>query len=328
MPLEALLIAQMDTTPPGIPELAVVLPTDTYETIEPVLQKLRQQTIARRIEVILVAPSAEMLAKARAHGSDFFAIRIIEVGSIAPLGIPRAAGIRVASSPFVFVGETHSFLHTDAAEKLLARAKTGCWDAVTPGFENANPTNLFSWSAFLFSYSNWSADLPEGEIDEAPLYDTLYRREVLLEMGDRLEAMLSFGDDLRRALQARGRRLYFEPAARISHLNIAQPRPWMHEYFLIGVMIGFRLAQTWPWWRRLIYIGGVGLIPLVLARRSWHDVRLTARAHDLPVGTLPAVLLLFMIKAAGELFGYAGRGNCRDEKAVNLYEVRRIDYIA
>jgi hypothetical protein len=317
----------MDTSP-ATPELAVVLPTDTYETIEPVLEKLREQTIARHIEVILVAPSATALEKANAHKSDFAALRTIEVGSISPMGIPRAAGIRAASSPFVFVGETHSFLHTDAAEKLTTRAKTGCWDVVTPGFENANPTNVFSWSAFLFYYSAWSADLPGGEIKEAPLYDTLYRREVLLEMGDRLEPMLSFGDDLRRALQASGRRLYFEPTARIDHLNIALPRPWIHEHFLLGVMIGFQRARTWRWWRRLIYIAGVGLIPLVLLRRLWRGVRLTARAHDLPVGTLPAVLLALIARATGELFGYAGRGSPKDEKAVNLYEIRRIDYIA
>ena len=39
-----------------------------------------------------------------------------------PLATPRAAGIRTATAPLVFIGETHGFLRHDAAEKLLAAA--------------------------------------------------------------------------------------------------------------------------------------------------------------------------------------------------------------
>ena len=310
------------------PELAVILPTDTYETIEPVLTKLREQTIAHRIEVILVGPSAKALARASQDESDFAALRIVEVSSISPLGIPRAAGVRAATAPFVFVGETHSFLHNDAAERLVATAAEGPWDAVTPGFENGNPNGVVSWAAFLAAYGHWSAIRQTGEIDEVPVYDTLYRREVLMEMGERLEPMLSGGDDLRRALQARGRRLYFCAMARIDHLNIAQARPWLHEYFLIGLLIGSRRARSWPWWRRLGYIAGAWLIPLVLFRRSWPSVQQAANAWQLPAGTIPAIFLAFTAKAAGELVGYAGGGDSNGLRAMTRYEVRRVDYLA
>jgi len=310
------------------PELSVVLPTDTYETIEPVLTKLRQQTIALGIEVILVAPFAKTLAPASRYESDFAALRSIEAPSIVPLGIPRATGIRAANAPFVFVGETHSFLHNDAAEKLLATAVDGGWDGVTPGFENGNPNGVMSWSAFLTAYGRWSATGPASEIKEAPLYDTLYRREVLMEIGEELAPMLSFGDDLRRALQARGRRLYFCPTARIDHLNIARVRPWLHEHFLIGLMIGSQRARSWPWWRRFGYIAGAWLIPLILFRRCWTEVQQAAKALALPATTLPAVLLAFTVKAAGELVGYLGGGSSKDLTAMVNYEVRRIDYIA
>jgi hypothetical protein len=312
----------------GQPELSVIFPTDTYETIKPGLTRLRQQTIADRIEVILVAPSAKTLAPAMGYESDFAAFRILEVSSISPLGIPRAVGIRAATAPFVFVGETHSFLHTDAAGKLLGTIVEGHWDGVTPGFENGNPNGVLSWSAFLAAYGRWSATLPAGEIEEAPVYDTLYRRDVLMEMGERLVPMLSGGDDLRRALRARGRRLYFCPMARIDHLNLARPRPWLHEHFLIGLMIGSRRARSWPWWRRLGYIAGAWLIPLILFRRNWPGVQQVAKARQLPAGTIPAIFLIYTAKAAGELVGYAGGGNANFEEVMNHYEVRRIDYLA
>lgn len=37
------------------PELSVVLPTDDYETIRPVIERLRAQTIRDRLEIVLVA---------------------------------------------------------------------------------------------------------------------------------------------------------------------------------------------------------------------------------------------------------------------------------
>ncbi|HEV2046190.1 MAG TPA: glycosyltransferase, partial [Chthoniobacterales bacterium] len=236
------------------PDLSVILPTDTYETIQPVLEKLRQQTVAHRIEVILVAPSAEAVAKASAHEADFAALRIVESATLSPLAVPRAAGMRAAAAPLIFVGETHSYLHPDAAEKLMDAAASGPWAVVTPGFENANPATVLSWASFLGAYGRWSADLPAGEIPESPLYDSLYRRDVLLALGERLVSTLSHGDDLRREMQARGHRICFEPAARIEHLNIDKPAAWFHEHFLIGLTIGWRRARQWPWWRRLVYI--------------------------------------------------------------------------
>jgi hypothetical protein len=310
------------------PELSVILPTDAYETIEPVLIKLRQQTIARQIEVILVAPSAKTPESTSENESPFAALHYVEVPSISPLGIPRAMGVRAATAPFVFIGETHSFLHIEAAEKLVRTAVEGDWDAVTPGFENGNPNGVISWAAFLAAYGRWNATGPAREIKEAPLYDTLYRRDVLMEMGEQLAPMLSFGDDLRRALQSRGRRFYFCPMARIDHLNIGRMRPWLHEHFLIGLMIGSRRARSWSWWRRLGYIAGAWLIPLILFRRSWADVQEAANVLPLPAGTIPAIFLAYVAKAAGELVGYlGGEGNSDDLKAMVQYEVRRIDYL-
>lgn len=311
-----------------LPELSVILGTDTFETIRPVLEKLRQQTVANRIEVILVAPSAEAMDGVGEYQAHFAALRILEVESITPLAIPRAAGIRTAAAPLIFVGETHSFLAPDAAEKLMARAAAGSWHAVTPGFENANPRGVLSWSGFLGYYGPWSACLPAGEIPAAPSYDALYRREVLFEMGGRLEEMLALGEEMVHAMRRAGRRVYFEPAARIGHLNIETFQAWFHEHLVIGLTVGSLRARLWPWWRRIVYIAGAWLIPPVLLWRVWPVIRQTARTQELPTGTVPAILLLYAIKATGELIGYAGGGPSRSQQAaMNHYEVRRVDYV-
>jgi hypothetical protein len=310
-----------------VPDLSVILPTDSFETIQPVLEKLRQQTLAPRIELIVVATLIEAVAETLQFERDFAAVRIVQAKAISPLAIPRAAGIRAATAPLIFVGETHSFLRPDAAEKLVAIMADETWAAAVPGFENANPNSLLSWSAFLFAYGRWSANLPAGEIAEAPMYDCVYRRSVLLEWDGRLEEIFLQGDDLRRAMEARGHRVCFEPAARIEHLNIEVPGAWLSELYLIGALVGSKRARRWPWWRRLVYAAGAGLIPAILLRRAWSGLRETARVERLPRGTLALVVVAFVTKAVGEFVGYLGGGGTRAQHMMTRYEVRRIDYV-
>ena len=310
------------------PALSVILPTDSYEAIQPVLERLRQQTVARRLEIILIATASADLTQAMEGAADFLAVRVFEIESLFPLGAAREAGVRAARAPLVFVGETHSFLFPDAAEKLIATAASGPWAVVAPGFENGNPTNLLSWSSFLADYGHWSACLPAGEISAPPIYNALYRREVLLEMAERLAPMLSYGDELRLALRARGHRAYFEPAARIDHWNINEPLTVLHERFLAGALIGGERAQRWPWWRRLGYALGSPLISLVLFWRVFPGAWRTSRESGLSLATLPPILLLLIAKGVGEFVGYSsGRPNDDYEAAMSHYEIRKRDYL-
>jgi hypothetical protein len=53
------------------PELSVILATDTYATIRPVIARVRRQTIRDRIELVLVAPSADAVASVADHRDEF-----------------------------------------------------------------------------------------------------------------------------------------------------------------------------------------------------------------------------------------------------------------
>ena len=314
------------TSPEVEPALSVILPTDSYATIQPVLERLRRQTIARRIEVVLVAPRANLTAAPA--NREFANINVVEVASPFSLGAARAAGTRAARAPLVFIGETHSYLYPDAAEKLIAAAVAKSWTAVSPGFENGNPKSACSWSCFLADYGQWSARLPGGEIADAPIYNAVYRRDVLLELDGDLAQLLSHGDQLRLALQAHGSRAFFEPAARIAHVNLDRPWPALHEQFLAGVMIGEQRAARWSWWRRLVYIFGAGLIPFVLVWRIWPGIRRNARTERLPIMTIPLIVLLKFAKACGEVIGYAGNGTSEHSARMEHYEIRKVEYLA
>ena len=307
-------------------QFSMILATDTYETIRPVVERLRRQTIARQIELVLVAPSTDSVEQALAHQQEFSAVRIVEhpTHQLAPA---RAAGIRAATAPVVFVGETHSYPQPGMAEALL-KAFDGPWAAIAPAFGNANPKSVLSWAGCLSDYGRWIDGLPAGEVSEVPFYNAAYRRSVLVGLGDRLPHAISHGDELPVTMKAHGHRTYFEPAARIDHVNVAPLADWVRERYVAGMLIASHRAQRWSLARRLFYIAASPLIPVVLTRRVLPGTWQTVRRLGLPLMTVAAVVFGMIAKAAGELLGYAGWTVDAAERQMHEYEMHKLAYAA
>src|SRR5262245_1426121 len=106
--------------------MSVVLPTDTYETIRTVIQHLSRQTVRDQLEILIVTPRSESLGLVPSELEGFAGVHIIPVDSLRPLGAARAAGVRAARAPLVFIGETHSYAHPRCAEVLI-QAHAGPW---------------------------------------------------------------------------------------------------------------------------------------------------------------------------------------------------------
>ena len=186
-----------------LPELSVILVTDTYARIEFAIECWRKQTIADRIELVLITTDVDDL---RSHTSDidgFHGIQVIHTASIDSLAPARGMGVRSATAPFVFIAETHAYPDSDLATTLV-KALSGSWSVVVPGFRNANPENGLSHAGFLSDYGAWLQYLPAGATERTPSYNAGFRRSVFLEFGDRLEHAITFGDELFLGLKARG----------------------------------------------------------------------------------------------------------------------------
>jgi hypothetical protein len=308
------------------PLVSAVLPTDCLETIAPVLARLRRLESAERIEVILVSHDAESLRSALAFESGFHAIVVCQVDTLAPLGAARAAGVVASSAPYVFLGETHSYLWPDSLGPLLTPLVRGEADLTVPGFVNGNPIGSFSWACFLVAYSRWGDLLDPDAIVECPAYDFLARRDVLVAMGDRLGSALSAGNVLNDMLRAGHHRVLFVPGARIDHVNLEAAWPCLYEHYLIGVSIGAERAKRWSALRRIAHIAGSCLVPAVLMARTWHGVCRLLATERVPALALPTMLLLFAAKAIGEVIGYAGLANSAHQERQTHYEIRRLDY--
>ncbi len=303
-----------------IPKLSIVLATDADSTIRPVVEHLRSQTLTGEIELVLVCPGD--LSVAREYAAEFAAIRTV-VDPVDDLARARAAGVRGATAPLVFIGETHSFPAADFAERTVAAFADRQWAVVVPALCNANPRGVLSWSGFLCDYGPWAPELPEGETMDIPVYNATFRRDRLLALGERLPAALDQSDDLVTAFRAAGWQALFLPSTCVFHANAAELWAWVHNRFLVGHLVSANRSRTWRWPRRMLYASGAFLVPAVLLPRLIPGWRV--RVDRGPAGTMAAVLLALVLRAAGETMGYAGLFVRSAEAGMLACELHKLD---
>jgi glycosyltransferase involved in cell wall biosynthesis len=307
-------------------EMSVVIVTqDCYDTIRETLRHIRAQDVRDRLEVVIVAPSADGLGLDEAEVSDFLLVRVVEVGPIRSLAWANAAGIRQARAPVVVLAEDHCYPEPGWAEALI-NAHRQPWAAVGPVVHNANPDSSISWADALLGYAPWLDPAPAGVIDHLPGHNSSYKRAILLDYGPDLEAMLEAESVLHWDLRAKGHQLYLEPAAKVSHVNFGRLSSWIPAQFHSGRVFAAARGRSWSPLRRLLYAGGAPFIPLV---RSWRILRRARRVcpRHQPLKVLPALMLGLVVSALGELLGYAsGAGDAKQK--LSTFEFHRVRHLA
>ena len=90
--------AEQASTGQSRPELSAVIVTpDDYQTIRETIRCLAAQEVSDRIELVIVAPSADGLGLENG-GLGFFRIEVVEAGEVRSSAAARVAGIRRSSS--------------------------------------------------------------------------------------------------------------------------------------------------------------------------------------------------------------------------------------
>ena len=307
-------------------QLSVVLVTDHFRTIKRVVRQFNDQDVRGQVELVIVGPSAQALEADPQALAGFASVVTVEVGAIHPMSIARAAGVRAASAPIVFLGETHSFPSPEFVSSMLVRHAEP-WDVVIPGLDNANIDGPLSWAAFLMDYGYWLRHLPEGEVGFAPTWNVAYKRDALLELGADLDDALTAGDGLLAAFRARGRRIYFEPTARLDHLNVSRSvRQWADERYLSGLLTGANRKHRWPTYRSILYAIASPLIPLVILGRTAGPVRVALQNRRLPPMTITALVAGAVVRTAGEFVGYLAGAHVDAVNRMEEYELHKMKY--
>jgi hypothetical protein len=287
------------------PSMSVVVITpDRYATVRKTLRHLRAQKARGSLEIIIVVPSAEGLDLDASEMRDFLRCKVVEVGHMSSTARARAAGVRAASAPVVAFAEDHAYPAPGWAKALIERHREA-WAAVGPVMANANPRSVTSWANLLIEYAQWLAPAEGGEREHLPGHNGSYKRAVLVEYGERLEAMLDAESILHWDLRAKGHRLYLEPQARTFHQNFTAPAPSLVLRFNGGRLFASSRAMGWPAWRRALFAFASPLIPAVRCLRITRELFKPGRPRRLLPRLLPALVVGLVFDGAGELAGYA-----------------------
>ncbi|WP_420455808.1 hypothetical protein [Rubrivirga sp.] len=311
------------------PDLSVVLVAPNgMGSIRRTMACLRAQTARERLEVLVVAPSAELLDLDALGRDRFAALRAVEVGPITQRGEAAAVAVREATAPIVAFVEDHSFPRPGWAEAFLDAHAGGDWAAVGPRVHNANADAPLSVANFVLTYASTSGPQEAGPRSLLAFHNSAYRRDLLLAYGDRLGPLLEWEGDLQDDLMAQGRQLYLEPRAETDHLNVSGMRSTIRLHLLRGRMMGGDRAtrERWPVWKRALYVAGAPLFPLMQWRHVAPEIRRWGLGTAERVRLAPWLALVLGAAAVGEAAGYLlGPGRARDRwQSFELYRTRHL----
>jgi hypothetical protein len=295
------------------PELSVVVITpDTVATVGRTIDALLAQTRRSEIELLLCAPTRDVIGPLRPEWAAFHSVNILETGPIRIIAEAKALAVRSASAPIVAFAEEHAFPMPEWAHALITRHAEP-HAVVGPVMVNPNPGKPISWANFLIEYGPWMSPAAPGPRSHLPGNNSSYKRDVLLAYGDRLAKVLDAETLLQWQLLAEGHTLYLEAGAVTRHINITRIASFRRVHFQYGRMFAAQRCREWPLWRRLFYAAASGAIPVIRFARLWQDLR---RSPALPLNKAAFWFYLglgLVDSAAGEAAGYAaGPGDSRE----------------
>jgi hypothetical protein len=307
-------------------QLSAVLVTDELDTLGEVLDCLRRQTLRERIELVVVAPSGVAVDLDAPELRGFAGVRRVEVDSLAPISAARAAGVRMASAPLVFVGETHAFPADDFGE-AVAEAHQRDVGAVVPVIEIANPVSALGWANHLLNYGPWIAPGEPRDVGRAPAYLTTYKRELLGPHDADLDVLFDAGAGLDDRLRAAGHRVVLEPTALVSHAHVSKLRSWLADRYLGSRVYAAARARRWSRFHRVVYCAGAPLMPFVYVGRTLITTGWWGRRRGLPRGTVAAVVAGALVSTLGEVAGCAAGAEKAHRQVLDL-ELHRLKHLA
>jgi hypothetical protein len=309
------------------PALSVVLASvGDFSVIEATVACLRRQTIADRLELVVVASSMAALGAGDRAFEGFHSHQVVGVGTIGSTGRANAAGVRAARAPLVALAEDHCFPEPAWAGALVERHARGDVAAVGPVLRNANPGTLVSWCDFAIGYGRWIDPTITGDQPFLPGHNSSYRKAVLMELDAELEDYLGAETVLHLELRNRGHRLVIEPRAMAAHTNFGRIGSWLPAQYYHGRLFGAERARHWGRARRVLYAAASPLIPVVRFIRATGHLRRSERPRPALARLGPLLALGLAADGTGQMLGYLlGAGAALGR--LNRFEFRRVDHV-
>jgi hypothetical protein len=314
------------TERPPQPAISVVLPTTSdFASIATTVRHLRRQTIADRVELVIVPMARPDWRNDDAACRGLWGVQVIHAGRHSH-GDACAAGVRAARSGVVAFAEDHCFPEPGWAEALLSAYTAPEIVAVGPIFRNANPATLVSWCDFVIGYGPWIGPGVGGDQPFLAGHNSSYRRDGLLALGTDLAESLEAETVLHMALRSQGKRLVVEPRARTAHTNFGRFAIWLPVQYHCGRVFASERARHWRWVRRLFYTAAAPLIPAVRLARALGHLRASREQRPALLRLLPLLALGLAADGVGQMVGYVAGGGASPRR-LTAFEFRRVDFV-
>ena len=298
-----------------------------YESVRTVIEHLKMQTVADRLEVIIISPSMRLTAAEEAELKHFSNSIIMEADLDNGLSDAWVDAVNESRAPIVAFGENHAFPEQQWAEALI-EAHKGPWAGVGSVIRNANPGSINSWAQLYMTYGQWTGPIGSGEAEDLPGHNSSYKRSILLEYGSELKHMLVRTNIMNMDLRARGYRLYMEERAAVVHINVSKTSSILPDLFYNGQLYTAALVH-YKRWSVLKKIFHALLEPLIILRHfqgTMHSLDRDGQRKKLVPAALPIIIAGLTAHLFGKLKGYAaGFGNA--QKKINSYEFDRFKHL-
>lgn len=287
------------------PQLSVILVIgDQRKRAAAALRSLLEQSIVDRMEVLLFDLGPQ--ESAALPGSDHPAVRMSLGGPKDSLATSRVQGVHAARSPVVALMEEHCQAQPGWAEAIV-RAHTGPWAGVACDFVVGNPNAGSADQAFRVTYGVYARP-PHGRgpVKQIPGQNSAFKRDVLLRYQDQLESFMIGDFVLQLKMAEDGSELFYEPAAKMAHLNENTLRSFCVGAFYWNWCFSNIRAHVFRWGlaRRALRIVLSPLIPWVrLARLSLQTIRLGPSQFVQFLCDIPFLLAVSYCSAAGQVAG-------------------------
>lgn len=237
-------------------------------------------------------------------------------------GQARAEAVKAARTPIIAFTEDHCFPSRTWAEMLIG-AHRGSWAAVGYAFTNANPRSYISRSAMLARYGPFTHPAQGGPARCISSNNVSYKRDVLLDLGEKLETFLDIDFNLHEELLRQQRQLFVEAQALAAHQNYASlrgecrsGRPYCRLLAAHRARVnGWSVPQRWLY-GLLTPLGA----PAIRLARLIRSLRGRSPLWRTFVSSFPMIVIMYISDSLGESAGYLF-GTGKAERDVLKYEL-------
>ena len=318
----------MTDTAANTPKITIVVSTGfSAEAARMTLASVAAQTISKDIELLFAVNPGTDVSSVRKLLDAVGSVKVLDTIPIDTVDKSSVRAAMTARAPYVSLLEDHAFPDPDWAERIVEAFEKSGAVGIGTAVQNANPSTLLSWSNFILAYAHWSAANPAGFTDWISHHNGSIRVEALRKLGEeRAVAGANREGDIIKDIKEGGK-LYFEPAARIRHINPSNLASTFTHRSDVGRLYAANRVQNGNWGiaRRALYVVLGPTIPFLRYWRMRTDVfrnlpEISEKTHGI------AMLIGLVFDGAGQIAGYlSGAGKARSR--IEVFEMDRAKHL-